>query len=196
MSHRTAFTALFFTALAATPAAAQPGGYLDISPGPSYRQGNAPNSETDTFNPQNGFLSPSNQVPQEQFNWWFYRVAGDPVQRPFGTYTKSDGFGISGTSSYPIFPPGGTTATYHWTESGPSGVRFTATYTTTLSGSPLGFDSRLDQSFQVSNPNTAPLTISLFDWVVWTPGNKPFGDSAVGDLNSISVTDGTYQDSL
>ena len=58
-------------------------------------------------------------------NWWYYRVAGDGRERPFGTYTKSDGGNLAGNSSYPL-SGNGDTATYNWTESSSTGVRFTA----------------------------------------------------------------------
>jgi hypothetical protein len=52
--------------------------------------------------------------------------------------------------------------------------------------------ARLDQSFQITNPNSMPLTISLYNAVVWTPGGHFSGNFASGDTNAIHVTDGTY----
>ena len=54
---------------------------------------------------------------------------------------------------------------------------------------------RLDQTFQITNPNSSPLTIALFNYVRWSPsGNLATNITATGDANSISVTDGTYLD--
>src|SRR5437868_9793199 len=118
MSRRTTSAALIVAALATTPTAAQPGGGVR-SPGPfpvfaQYSLDGSPANQTDP-NPQNYLFFPFTDVSQLTYNWWFYRVAGDTMQRPFGAYLKSDGFNITGTSSW---PPGGSsnTASYQWTE--------------------------------------------------------------------------------
>ena len=127
-----------------------------------------------------------------EYNWFFYRVSGDTVQRPFGNYVKSDGFGITGTSNWPS-GGNGNTSSYQWTEFGPpGGVRFTATYSMTLSQGPATTDARLDESFQISNPNSTALTLLLYNAAGMDPDSRPSGFNASGDSNSISVTDGIY----
>jgi hypothetical protein len=202
MSSRAASVALLAAALSAAPAAAQPGGSMKIVAPPGspsdiiYGENNGPTSET-TPGPGTATLMPGTGVKQLNTNWWFYRVQGDSRERPFGAYTKSDGFTITGTSSWPSPITGGNTATYTWIENGASGPRFTAGYTMVLSsgGGTTAYDARLDQSFQINNPNPSPLTISLFNFVYWDlEGDFNTQVGAAGDSNSISVTDGLYQD--
>jgi hypothetical protein len=196
MFYRFYLAALLIAALAATPAAAQPGGEITAGVGQQaiYSLSGSPTSQTDRANPQPFTFAPATGVNQLLYNWWFYRVAGDPVQRPFGNYVKSDGFSITGTSNWPA-GGNGTTATYQWTEFGPpGGIRFTAAYTMTLSNGPGTADARLSQSFQIGNPNSSPMTISLFNSAVLDPGSRSSGLFASGGLNGISVTDGSYDD--
>jgi hypothetical protein len=58
------------------------------------------------------------------------------------------------------------------------------------------YTGQLDQSFKINNPSLSPLTISLFNLVQWQPGGDYFNKSvtASGDINSVSATDGVYQD--
>lgn len=189
-------TALFLVAVVASPAAAQPGGVTEGFPlGTIYGQADAPLGETDTtIHGRPEFMAP-NGVNNLAYNWWIYRVAGDPVQRPFGTYTKSDGFTITGTSSYPHPPEtSGPTATYNWTELGPNGTRFTAVYTTTVSGVQNSTtQAHLAQTFQITNPNPTALDIVLFNEAQLTPGGIASGTiGATGDVNSIDATNGAY----
>ncbi|HEX4590927.1 MAG TPA: PEP-CTERM sorting domain-containing protein, partial [Gemmataceae bacterium] len=53
---------------------------------------------------------------------------------------------------------------------------------------------RLDQTFQIHNPNSAPLSISLFNFAAWSPGGHTAGLNASGDINAIAFTDGVYND--
>ncbi len=196
MSHRARTAALMVAALMAAPADAQPGGGMTLTRAGGvvdYGQNNAPTSET-SVGPQTVFFSPASGVNQVGDNWWFYRVQGDTRERPFGTYTKSDGFTITGTSNWPP-NNNGQAASYAWTENGASGPRFTATYDLALSGGPTAYDARLDQTFQITNPNPTPLTISLYDLVAWVPNDNFSAQlTASGNANTISVTDGTYVD--
>jgi hypothetical protein len=124
-------------------------------------------------------------------NWWFYRVQGDTRERPFGTYTKSDGFTIAGTSNWPAGGLG-STASYHWTENGAAGVRFTADYTLALVAGTTVYDgARLDQTFRINNPNSQPLTIALFDLARWSPAGNDFGLTATGGVTGITVSHGS-----
>ena len=198
MPRRIAFSILAIAAIVVAPSAAQPGGGLstpNFPPQAGYGFGGSPSSQTDVSNPSQFLFYPTSGVNQLAFNWWSYHIAGDSVQRPFGTYQKSDGFAITGTSNWPT-GGNGTTSSYNWTEFGPpaGGIRFTAAYTLTLSSGPTMYDAKLSQSFQINNPNSVPLTISLFDHAVWEPGGHTFGLSASGGIGAISVTDGTYND--
>jgi hypothetical protein len=180
-------TGALAVALAATQAVAQPGGQL-VSSNALYTQGTAPASETST-GPTTAMYG-----PVLFHNWWYYRVSGDTRERPFGTYTKSDGFSIAGTSSYVPFPPGSNTATYNWTENGPNGVRFTATYSTTLvylSGSDR---ATLSQSFQINNPNPTALDLVLFNEADWDVNrNTAPGMIASGNLSAITINGAARQ---
>ncbi len=196
MSNRSYRVALLATALAVAPAGAQPGGGMlhTYSTGTvGYGENTAPTSET-SVGPETVVFSPGTGVIQLADNWWFYRVQGDSRERPFGTYTKSDGFTITGTSNWPL-NNNGQTASCAWTENGAGGPRFTAAYNLALSGGPTAYDARLDQTFQITNPNPTPLAISLFDFVAWSPGNSRTAQVvAAGNVDSVSVTDGNYVD--
>ena len=127
MINRTSLTALLTIGVIAGPAAAQPAGIM-TPPSPSgtigYGASDGPTSEN-SIGPTTTAFFPASGVKQAFNNWWFYRVQGDSRERPFGIYTKSDGFTITGTSSWP--PNGdGVTASYTWTENGAAGPRFAA----------------------------------------------------------------------
>jgi hypothetical protein len=163
--------------------------------GSAYNQSTAPINESNPNTPVTNFYpNGSGQTALAQ-NWWYYRVQGDTRERPFGVYTKSDGFNITGTSQYNGIP--GPTSTYNWTENGASGVRFTAHYVATISNdnpfqpNPL---ATLSQSFQITNPNATPLTISLFNVVFWTAGAGFNGRDEVvsGSPNSLAIDGGAY----
>jgi hypothetical protein len=112
------------------PAAAQPGGTL-IDGNAVYVQQAAPTAET-VPGPASTSFQPDGTTNHMAQNWWWYRVngtGGTGREYPFGTYARSVGSGMTGTSAYV-----GNTATYNWTETNNAGaVRFTAVYTTTLS---------------------------------------------------------------
>jgi hypothetical protein len=74
-----------------------------------------------------------------------------------------------------------------WTDSGPSGTRFTAQETLTITSGPGNFDAALAQSLQITNPGASPLTISVYEAVVPNPSGSQI-HSASGGLNAISVT--------
>jgi hypothetical protein len=197
MSRPIFLVALIGAALTAKTANGQPGGGIFTNgatqSGAGYSQATpAPTSETSP-GPQFSHFAPNGGINQLALNWWYYRVQGDTRERPFGIYTKSDGFTITGTSSWPA-NGNGQTATYNWTENGASGVRFTAAWTSTISGFSGPRNGTLSQSFQVTNPNSTPLSISLFNLAYWQLSDNP--DKIViasGDINSISAQDGTYQ---
>ncbi len=196
MMHRVAPAALIIAGLGLAPAAAQPGGGIFSLPnfgGAAYSQGTpAPTSETNAGPPFSHFV-PTESVNQLALNWWFYRVSGDTRDRPFGTYTKSDGFTITGTSSWPMNGTGNMSS-YSWTENGSSGVRFNAVWANTVTGGTM-YQGQVNQSFQITNPNSTPLNISLFNLALWSLSNN--ADNAVianGNANAITVTDGVYQE--
>jgi hypothetical protein len=178
----------------AGPSAGQPGGGLSTMTS-GYGQGTAPTSETSSTAPTTYFAAFNAQNGMFQ-NWWYYRVQGDTRQRPFGIYTKSDGFTITGTSSYPSPVIAGTTSTYNWTENGANGPRFTANYVATLSSTgPIGGpnSATVAQSFQITNPNSAPLTIFLYDLASWNVTPTTPGAIVTGGLNAITVDGGFYR---
>lgn len=193
MSHRTIHTALLLSALAAAPAAAQPGGTIQSlrpSPVATFSINGSPTSETDAFHPLVSLSTfyTGGPVSQLQFLWPFYRVAGDSVQRPFGNYTKSDGFAVSGSSSWPSSQsPNPSTANYTWTDFGPNGPRFTANETMTITSGPTDYDAKLTQSLQITNPGPAPLTIALFEAATPYLGGNVSSLSASGGNGSMSV---------
>jgi hypothetical protein len=194
MSRCTSLAALVVAVLAAAPVAAQPGGSIETSvfQRQTYSLTGSPSNQTDQFNPT-GFDLFAYSLNHLNFSWPFYRVAGDTVQRPFGNYVKSDGFNVSGTSSWPA-GGNGNTATYNWTDFGPGGVaRFTAKETLTISTNAAG-DAILSQAVQITNPSsTTPLSISLFELAVPKPGgdaSRVF--SASGGLGGITETSGGY----
>lgn len=89
-------------------------------------------------------------------NVWFYRVAGDTRERPFGTYTNSAGGSITMNET-----AAGNQASYAITEtSAGNNVRFTAALVLTLST-----PSNIDSALTIYNPSNTPLAISLFNYV-------------------------------
>jgi hypothetical protein len=199
MCHRVCTSLLVLSAFL-TYARAQPGGAI-YSPGAppntlqfaQYGLTGSPTSETDEFDPHSFIFNAVSGGQQLHFNWFFYRVAGDAVQRPFGVYQKSDGFNINGTSSWPTMTSSTVnSSSYHWTENGASGPRFSATYSMTLSNGPTTTDALLSQSLQISNPNPTALNIALYNLAVPQPGNALGPFFASGNINSIRETNGTY----
>jgi hypothetical protein len=198
MGRRVVPAALLTVLVSGSHLLAQPGGGIFSAGGPGmggafYAQlSAAPTSET-TAGPSSTTFGPTGGINQLALNWWFYRVQGDTRERPFGTYTKSDGFNITGTSNW---PPGGAgqTSTYNWTESGSAGTRFAAKLTSNIAGG-APYQGQLSQSFQITNPSSSPLTMSLFNLVYWPLSDNPSNPViATGNINSITVTDGIYQE--
>jgi hypothetical protein len=179
----------------APPAAAQPGGFLFDDPNVrqvQFGQDTGPTAETDSAHPNFASLQPPTAVNQLGYNWWFYRVKGDSVNRPFGVYTKSDGFSISGTSNYSASHS--LTVTYNWTENGATGPRFTASDAITLEHpSPTDtFFSSVRQDFQINNSTSSSLEVLLFNVNAPAPGNHTAGVTGAGNANSMAFTDGSY----
>src|SRR5205823_5172585 len=148
---RTALSLPTLAALAglAAPAAAQVGGTL-ADGNAIYIQQQAPNAETVAGPSSTSFL-PDGTTNHMAQNWWWYRVnaAGGTVREyPFGTYTRSSGGGIAGTSTY-----AGNTSTYNWTETDNAGfIRFTAVYTTTLTDvTTQSNTAKITQTLQINN---------------------------------------------
>ncbi|HEX4591347.1 MAG TPA: hypothetical protein VH120_15530, partial [Gemmataceae bacterium] len=81
------------------PAAAQSGGTLTDGAA-SYTQAPAPSGESLASPASTSFRTESTAPNQLFQNWWYYRVAGDGREYPFGTYSRSAGGQISGTSNY------------------------------------------------------------------------------------------------
>lgn len=179
---------------------AQPGGQI-TSPGPppfypqyaEYGLTGSPTSQTDSSDPHNYYLQPPMEGSQILANWVFFRTAVDSVQYPFGNYVKSNGYNITGTS---VWPSGGAgnTAVYNWTDYGPpsGGAVFSAIYTMVLTNGPQTPDARLKQSLQITNPNSTPLTISLYNAMVPYPGGTSTIYTSSGGLGNILATDGAY----
>src|SRR5947208_2635275 len=83
------------------PAAAQPGGTLTDG-NALYIQQAAPTAET-VAGPASTAFQPDGTTNHMAQNWWWYRVngtGGTVREYPFGTYTRSTGGGMTGTSSY------------------------------------------------------------------------------------------------
>jgi hypothetical protein len=192
---------IVIAALAAGPAPAQPGGMISapsvLGGASSYGLTGSPTGQTDETNPTGFFLNTANSgANQLIYNWLFYRVAGDSVQRPFGNYTKSDGFPIVGTSHWPSGQAGGdnTTATYDWNEYTAAGLRFTADETLTISSGATANHATLTQSVTITNPNISPLTISIYEAAIPYPGGGTIQTlSASGGINAIDVLAGDYR---
>ncbi len=174
-----------------SPAAAQVGGTLTDG-NATYVQQTAPNSLASLASPTGAVFQTENSAPNQLFqNWWYYRVQGDTTQYPFGTYTRSAGGQIAGSSNY-----SGNVSTYNWTDTNASSVtRFTAAYVSTLThGAQPGF-ATLSQSFQITNPGVTALTIALFNYAdIEANGSNPVDtDTATGGVNAIMDTDGPWQ---
>ena len=156
-----------------------------------YLQQPAPSGES-LASPTGAVFEPEGVSPNQLFqNWWYYRTAADSREYPFGTYTRSAGGQISGTSSYI-----GNTAVYNWTDQGiTGGPRFTAIYTTTLTHGAQPNTATLSQSMQITNPGVSALTIVLFNYAdIDANGSNPLDtDTATGGLAAITDADGPWQ---
>lgn len=152
----------------------------------NFFRGTAPTTETSTA-PTVDFRPEGGATTDHMFGgWWYYRVSGDTRERPFGVYTNSTGGFITGSSSYV-----GNTATYNWTESDPLGsTRFTAQYVSVLTDDANPGTATLSQTFSITNPGNTQLIIALFNYADFDIGATAGGDSATGDINSITIVDG------
>ena len=100
----------------ATPALAQVGGTLTDGAA-TYIQATAPSGRIARQPGVRRRLRTESTAPNQLFqNWWYYRVAGDTREYPFGSYARSAGGQIVGTSNYT-----GNTSTYY---AGPIPSRF------------------------------------------------------------------------
>jgi hypothetical protein len=188
-------TAVTLTALAlfATSAAAQSGGTLTDGAA-VYVQQPAPSGES-LASPTGAVFEPEGVSPNQLFqNWWYYRTEVDSREYPFGTYLRSAGGQISGTSNY-----SGHTATYNWTDSAVGGAtRFTALYTTTLTHGAQTGTATLTQTMQITNPGPSVLDMVLFNYADIDANGSPSGSNpngtnrATGGLSGITVTDGPW----
>lgn len=173
-----------------SPAAAQVGGTLTDSTA-TYIQAAAPSGESLASPASTSFRTESSAPNQLFQNWWYYRVQGDTREYPFGTYARSAGGQIAGSSNYT-----GNVATYNWTDTNASAVtRFTGTYISTLNhGAQVG-TATLSQSFQITNPGATALTITLFNYAdLDVNGANPNDtDTATGGVNAITDKDGPWQ---
>jgi hypothetical protein len=174
----------------AGPATAQVGGTLTDSTA-TYVQQTAPSGEN-LASPTGGVFKTESTAPNQLFqNWWYYRVQGDTREYPFGTYTRSAGGQIAGSSNYT-----GNVATYNWTDTNASAAtRFTSTYISTLNhGAQVG-TATLSQSFQITNPGVTALTIALYNYAdLDVNGPNPVDtDTATGGITAITDADGPWQ---
>jgi hypothetical protein len=181
-----------FAVLAATnwggSAQAQSGGQL-TNGAAIYIQQPAPNQEN-LASPTGAVLEPEGIGPNQIFqNWWYYRVAGDTREYPFGTYTRSLGGQIAGISNYT-----GNVATYNWTDSNASAAtRFTAAYTSTLTHGAQFGSATLAQTFQINNPGATALSITLFNYADLDINGTAGNNTATGNVNAITGADGSWQ---
>ena len=182
--------ALILTAILGGPAAAQVGGTLTDGAA-TYVQQTAPSGES-LASPTGTVFRTETGTPNQLFqNWWYYRVQGDTREYPFGTYARSAGGQIAGSSSY-----SGNVATYSWTDTNASAAtRFTATYTSTLNHGTSAGNATLSQSFQINNPGVTALTVALYNYAdIDANGSAPLDtDTATGGVTAITDTDGPWQ---
>lgn len=149
-----------------------------------YSTGTPPVSQNSTSPSVN--FSPSGTTDHLFGNWWYYRVAGDTRESPFGTYTNAAGGTVSTLES-----SSGNTSTYTIQERDSSAaLRFTAALAYTLAVGPGGSWADVRMSFFITNPTLNPLTISLFNYVDADVAGTPGGDSAfLSSPNSITISD-------
>jgi hypothetical protein len=137
------------------------------------------------------FQTDSSSANQLYGQWLYYRVDGDGRERPLGDYIKTGGGQLSLTGVL-----AGSTMTYSFTERDPSGAtRFTATWTITLQDGAAPGTATVLHSVTVTNPETAtaPLNLSLFHYLDYELGGLGNLNTATGDLNGMTITDGSVQ---
>lgn len=153
----------------------------------NFFRGNAPTFETST-GPTVDFRPEGGATTDHMFGgWWYYRVSGDTRERPFGIYTNSAGGALAGSSTY-----AGNTATYNWTETDSAAVvRFNAVYTSVLTDGLTPGSATLTNTFSITNPGSVPLVITLFNYADFDVNASAGGDSATGNINSMTITEGS-----
>lgn len=186
---RVPFVRLFLSALIAAWAASPAFGQTTLSSGNATFDLNAsPTGENDGFAYSNASFRPEGGTTTNHLyaQWLFYRVDGDTRERPFGNYAKtptgSGSVSMSGSSS-------GNTMTYSITESAASGTRFTATWTLQLQDGTVPGEATVLHSVSVTNPTASSLTLSLFHFLDFDL-NGNTSNSATGDINEMTITDG------
>lgn len=167
-----------------TALAAQPGGTLTDG-NAQFVQGAAPAAVGST-GPTADFRPEGPATTDHLFQlWWWYRVAGDSRERPFGSYTDGTRV-ISGTSNYT-----GNTAIYTWTVTEGGTDLFLARWTKVLTDGSFTGEAYLSQTFGITNLTSSPLDLSLFMYVDYDINGTGSNDSAtLVAPGLIQVTDG------
>src|SRR5688572_29227438 len=104
---------------------------------------------------------------------WFYRVAGDTRERPFGQYAKSDGGSLTASTI-----SAGNTGTLSYTETLGAATRFTAVWGLVLTDSAVPGSATLAQNVAVTNPGATPLTLALYHYEDLNVGGSFAGNKA------------------
>jgi hypothetical protein len=180
------------TLIATAPVAAQVGGTITDA-GATYTQAPGPASEGNQSPTGVAFRPETTPAASQMFqNWWYYRVAGDTREYPFGNYARSAGGTIASTSN--VYS--GNTATVAWTDTNASSVvRFTASYVSTLTHTGTNA-AILNQSFQISNPGASALSITLFNYADLDANGTNANDTVAagnGSTSGITDTDGSVR---
>lgn len=156
----------------------------------TYTIGTLPTSQTGTGPVVDWKISGPASPDQLVSNWWYYRV-GNERERPFGNYNKTpaNNGSVTTTETY-----SGNTATFTIRETSNSAgtVRFNAVLAYTLTSGPNGSWSLLETSLQISNPNSTPLTMTLFNYLNADIQGTATNDTATRPAtNQIRITDPT-----
>jgi hypothetical protein len=187
----TVFVPIAVFVLTAGPVAAQPGGSLTAGSA-IYVQQPGPTGESLASPTGVQFRAEAPPSPSQMFqNWWYYRVQGDTREYPFGNYARSAGGSVASTTNQYL----GNTATVQWTDtSAAAATRFTATYISQLTDDGTNA-ATLAQSFQINNPNAAPLVISLFNFADIDANGQAVSDAdtATGNTGAITIQDGLFR---
>jgi hypothetical protein len=155
---------------------------LSITTGSStYNQASTPTTEGSTTFTSN-FSATTPTLADNLFqNWWFYRVAGDTRERPFGNYTKTGGGAVTMTGS-----AAANVMTFNLTETDAAAVtRFTSVLTFTITNVANG--TQVAQRLVVTNPGATPLSLSFFNYADYDVPTAS-SNTATGGLGGITVT--------
>jgi hypothetical protein len=118
----------------------------------------------------------------------FFRVDGDSQVRLFGNYTKSD----EGSVSLSGNQTAADKMTYSLTDkTSDATTRFTATWTIQLQEGSVPGEANVFHSVTVTNPTGSPLTLSLFHYLDFDLNESFEGHTASGDLDGMTITDGS-----